>query len=85
VSGDQVEKPVSDELAGVVKTVLAPLLAIDGGCIELVSVRDGVAEITLSGACAGCPGQSITTREVVLPALRAVDGTISAVKVSVGV
>ncbi len=73
----------SVKLAEVVKDVLAPLVAVDGGEIELVSVVDGVAEITFRGACAGCPGQAFTTREVVLPALQAVDPGIVSVKVTV--
>jgi Fe-S cluster biogenesis protein NfuA len=85
VSDDGNDGSVTDKLAEVVKNVLGPVVAVDGGAIELVAVRDGVAEITLSGACAGCPGQTITTREVVLPTLRAVDASISAVRVKLGV
>jgi Fe-S cluster biogenesis protein NfuA len=33
-----------------------------GGWIELVSVRDGVVEVRLEGACHGCPAAAVTLR-----------------------
>ena len=77
------ESSPNDRLVAVVRDVLAPMVAVDGGSIELIDVRDGIAEIALGGACAGCPGQAFTSREVVLPALQTVDPGIVAVKVSV--
>jgi Fe-S cluster biogenesis protein NfuA len=77
-------KPTTDDaqqLADVVRDVLAELVGADGGTIEWVGLRDGVAEVRLGGACAGCPGQSFTVRTVVLPALRAVDPTIKSVRI----
>jgi Fe-S cluster biogenesis protein NfuA len=44
----RVEKVVRDEVA--------PLLEMDGAGIEIVSVRDGVVQVRLSGACGCCPG-----------------------------
>jgi Fe-S cluster biogenesis protein NfuA len=85
VSDDRADEQVSDRVVEVVRAVLAPLIEIDGGEIELLAVKDGVAEITLRGACAGCPGQSFTAREIVLPALRAADPRIVSVKVTVAV
>jgi Fe-S cluster biogenesis protein NfuA len=40
----------------VVREEIAPLLAMDGAGIEIVSVHDGVVRVRLSGACGGCPG-----------------------------
>lgn len=34
----------------------APALQLDAAAIEVLDVRDGVAEVRLGGACAGCPG-----------------------------
>jgi Fe-S cluster biogenesis protein NfuA len=68
-------------LEAVVRDVLAPLVAVDRGLISWLGVREGVAEIELGGACAGCPGQHFTAQGVVLPALRAVDPAIKSVKI----
>ncbi len=85
MSDDRADEQLSDRLVEVVRSVLAPMIEIDGGEIALLSVKDGVAEITLRGACAGCPGQVFTAREVVLPALKAADPSIVSVKVTVAV
>jgi len=34
---------------------IAPLLQMDGGSIEVLSVQDGVVQVRLLGTCAGCP------------------------------
>ena len=59
-------------LRRIVCEVLAPLVVADGGRIEFVGLRGDIAEVSLSGACRGCPGQPMTLRGVVLPALQAV-------------
>jgi Fe-S cluster biogenesis protein NfuA len=42
----------------VVAEEIAPLLQMDGTSIEVLSVQDGVVQVRLLGACAGCPGSS---------------------------
>jgi len=37
-----------------------PALVADGGNVELVDVVDGVVKVRLIGACAGCPGATMT-------------------------
>ncbi len=81
----KLELDPSQRLADAVRNVLAPMIAIDGGEISWVGVEEGVAWIALRGACAGCPGQPYTTSAVVLPALQAIDPTITAVKVRVAI
>ncbi|MBX9625329.1 MAG: NifU family protein [Gemmataceae bacterium] len=39
---------------------IAPALRLDGGEIEVLDVSDGVAQVRLSGACAGCPATIMT-------------------------
>lgn len=51
---------IGPKLIKKVKRVIAkdvrPLLALEGGNIELVDVEeDGVVKVRLGGACAGCP------------------------------
>jgi Fe-S cluster biogenesis protein NfuA len=35
---------------------IAPLLQMDGGSIEVVSVQEGVVQVRFLGACGSCPG-----------------------------
>ncbi len=41
---------------------IRPSLARDGGNVELVDVNDGVVNVKLTGACAGCPMSTITLK-----------------------
>jgi len=43
-----------------------PLLQRDGGDVKFVSVSDdGVVKVELQGACAGCPGATMTLQNVI--------------------
>ena len=48
---EQVEKALDD---------IRPALQADGGDIEFVELVDGVVQVRLQGACAGCPMSQIT-------------------------
>lgn len=48
---EQVEKALED---------IRPALQADGGDIEFVDVVDGVVQVRLQGACAGCPMSQMT-------------------------
>ncbi len=42
---------------------IRPMLQADGGNVELVSVsEDGVVQVRLQGACAGCPMSQMTLK-----------------------
>ncbi len=41
---------------------IRPALRADGGDIELVDVKDGVATVRLTGACGGCPMSTMTLK-----------------------
>lgn len=45
-------------------------LQADGGNIELVSVKDGVVEVRLTGACGGCPMSQVTMTQGVEKAIK---------------
>jgi Fe-S cluster biogenesis protein NfuA len=49
---------------------IRPVLQADGGNIELVDVVDGVVQVRLMGACAGCPGAQMTLKMGVEKALK---------------
>jgi Fe-S cluster biogenesis protein NfuA len=65
-----VDQSVKEQIARICRDVLAPLVKIDGGEMYLVRYDGDDVHIHLSGACAGCPGASITGDKVILPALR---------------
>jgi Fe-S cluster biogenesis protein NfuA len=41
---------------------IRPVLVRDGGNVELVNVADGVVEVKLTGACAGCAMSTMTLK-----------------------
>ena len=49
---------------------IRPLLALDGGNFELVSVEDGWVSLHALGACVGCHAQATTLSEAVEARLR---------------
>jgi Fe-S cluster biogenesis protein NfuA len=60
---------------------IRPQLQADGGDVELVDVVDGVVQVRLKGACAGCPMSQMTLRNGIerllkreIPAVKAVEG-----------
>jgi Fe-S cluster biogenesis protein NfuA len=68
---------VRDQIEIMIREVLTPLFAAEGGSMELVSVKDGVVQVRFGGAYRGCPSISYTVSGFVLPALRqAVGGDV---------
>ncbi len=41
---------------------IRPMLKADGGDVELVDVKDGIVQVRLQGACAGCPMSQMTLK-----------------------
>lgn len=41
---------------------IRPMLQADGGDVELVDIVDGIVQLRLQGACAGCPGAQMTLK-----------------------
>ncbi len=41
---------------------LRPNLQADGGDVEYVAMKDGVVQVKLKGACAGCPMSTMTVQ-----------------------
>lgn len=46
----------------IIDTKLKPMLALDGGGIELVKVKDQVVYVQLTGACVGCSSSTNTMK-----------------------
>jgi len=49
---------------------IRPALRADGGNVELVDVKDGIATVRLTGACGSCPMSTMTLRMGVERAIR---------------
>jgi Fe-S cluster biogenesis protein NfuA len=60
-----------DLLLKVCREVVAPLVRADGGEVYVVKVEPDHLTLHLSGACAGCPGAGLTTKNVIEPAVGA--------------
>jgi Fe-S cluster biogenesis protein NfuA len=67
--GPGFEPPVQaddDAVVAQIRTILErdvrPYVEQDGGEISFAGYRDGVVEVVLQGACAGCPSSSITLK-----------------------
>ncbi len=63
---------VKEQIERAIREAVSPLVETDGGEVYLVRYDSDDVHIHLSGACAGCPGASLTTDNVILPALTAV-------------
>jgi Fe-S cluster biogenesis protein NfuA len=62
---------MDEKVKEVLETKVKPLLMQDGGDVELVEVtKEGVVKVKLKGACAGCPGASMTLTMVIEQALK---------------
>lgn len=58
------------QIAKICRDILAPLVKADGGELYLVRIDGDEVALHLTGACAGCPGASLTGDKILLPALR---------------
>jgi Fe-S cluster biogenesis protein NfuA len=65
---------VREQIETMLREVLTPLFAADGGTVELVSVKDGVVQLRFGGSYRGCPSVSYTIQSFVVPALRHATG-----------
>ena len=61
-----------DQLLNVCRDVIAPLIRADGGEVYVVAVEPDHLTLHLAGTCAGCPGATITVKQVIEPAVHAV-------------
>ena len=62
--------PLEAQAKRLIDDVLRPIIAADGGQIELVSVTEARLIVRLSGTCSGCPGRPYTLSGVVERAAR---------------
>lgn len=61
---------VRDQIERIFREVLSPLVKSDGGEMYLVRWDGDDVHVHLAGACSGCPGASMTSDNVIQPAVR---------------
>ena len=61
---------LSKKIQAVVDSDIAPMLADDGGSVEIVDIKENLVYVELQGACATCPGASGTIQHVIEKKLR---------------
>lgn len=64
---EDLQSPVSS----IIKTKIAPMLARDGGAIQLLDIRDARVFVQLQGSCVGCSASGSTLKFVVEKELKA--------------
>ena len=64
---EDLQSPVSS----IIKTKIAPMLARDGGAIQLLDIKNARVFIQLQGSCVGCSASSSTLKFVVEKELKA--------------
>jgi Fe-S cluster biogenesis protein NfuA len=58
---EDLQEPVSN----IIITKIAPMLAKDGGAIELLEIKDAKVYVQLQGSCVGCSASSSTLKFIV--------------------
>ena len=61
---------LSKKIQAVVDSDIAPMLADDGGSVEIIDIKENLIYVELQGACATCPGASGTIQHVIEKMLR---------------
>lgn len=66
-SDEDLQEPVNS----IIKTKVAPMLAQDGGAIELLQIKNAKVYIQLQGSCVGCAASNSTLKFIVEKELKA--------------
>jgi Fe-S cluster biogenesis protein NfuA len=76
------QNDIKGKIAKVLKEDVAKELAQDGGGIELIDFKDGIAYVRFQGACMGCPMAAITLGSVVESILKQKVKEVKAVRMA---
>ena len=61
--GGSIRRKIMKEKVKEALEKVRPSLQADGGDVEFVDVVDGVVQVRLKGACAGCPMSQMTLKQ----------------------
>ena len=56
------DEDLNDAVKNVIDSKVKPMLALDGGGIEFLKVKNGVVYVQLTGACIGCSSSTNTLK-----------------------
>ncbi len=59
------DEDLQDPVSSIIKNKIAPMLARDGGAIELLGIKNAKVYVQLKGACIGCSASGSTLKYVV--------------------
>lgn len=82
--------PFSDEdllppVTSIIQSKIAPMLARDGGAIQLITVKNSKVYIQLQGSCVGCSASGSTLKFIVEKELKeAIHPDIQIINVPIG-
>ncbi|MCK5109989.1 MAG: NifU family protein [Arcobacteraceae bacterium] len=59
------DEDLQEPVAKLIETKIAPMMAQDGGAIELMQIKDGRVFVQLKGNCNGCAASGSTLKYIV--------------------
>ena len=65
------DEDLKDPVSSIIKNKISPMLARDGGAIELLDIKDAKVFVQLKGACVGCSASGSTLKYIVEKELKA--------------
>jgi len=65
------DEDLQDPVSSIIAKKIAPMLAKDGGAIELLEIKDAKVYVQLQGACVGCAASGSTLKFIVEKELKA--------------
>ncbi|MEA3512328.1 MAG: NifU family protein [Campylobacterota bacterium] len=78
---EDLQAPVSN----IITTKIAPMLAKDGGAIELLQIKNSKVYVQLQGACVGCAASGSTLKFIVEKELKiAIHPELEIINVPIG-
>ncbi|KAA3597197.1 MAG: NifU family protein [Calditrichaeota bacterium] len=61
---------LNQKIEDIFDKMLRPAIAMDGGILELVEIKEGKVKVAMKGACGTCPSSLITLKNGIEKTLR---------------
>lgn len=79
------DEDLQDPVSSIIKNKIAPMLARDGGAIELLAIKNAKVFVQLKGSCVGCSASGSTLKYVVEKELKsAIHPDLKIINVPIG-
>jgi Fe-S cluster biogenesis protein NfuA len=63
-------QPIHDRVKSVIEEMINPAVAMHGGFVSLVDVKDNIVYVSMGGGCQGCAASQMTLRSGIEAAIR---------------